>query len=873
MAINRFTILAYLLALLSVAPASHAKSQDDTWLQLTPEQLSQQLAWQKASTTNNICGGFYIDQPIVTPPNLTPKQTLIKSKRALLSRDKPSELIGDVKVTQIGKQVTGDRAISYVNKKTNKIEKLDIVGDVHLTQPGFLAVGNNAHVNLENRTGSLQQAIYRYQIAGQPRLSVYDKDGQLRQIEVKGSNYRGDAQRIDQTAPKHIVFHHTTFTTCNPYSKAWQIKSTTLKLDRDTGMGTAYNAFLYLHGIPVFYTPWLRFPINNKRKSGFLMPQYKFSQDSGITIATPYYLNLAPNYDMTVTPNFITKRGVKLDDLFRYLTPTSYGQIFVGYIPHDRVFADFQNQVAAGKKFPGVNSNGKSALAAASSNRYELAWQNKSIFNDYVQSNVNIDYVSDDYFLQDFPSAPLRSSSDFSDLLPTTQLTQDVDLTLNSLHWSADTNFENFQTLHPINIINPARDQYARLPDLNINGIYPDFFHNFNFDFNAEITNFAHPLFEQHYPTTLASVTGFRYNFYPQLNLYLAKAWGYFEPQVTLTKTFYDLTDPVQNTGNPALSQRNNMQRSVPIYDIDTGLYFDRSVDVGNTNYTQTLEPRLFYLNAPLVNQNDLPNFDSSLNASLTFDQMFNINRFQGFDRYGDANQLTLGLTSRLIKNTNGNDVLDMSVGQIRYFENRRVSLPGESATQLANDKEAVSPIVGQIAWQFLDAWNITGNAAYDTKEDNIHNASTSLRYTPDANHFLTAGTSYVRNASEIDPNAKNLNQINLGIVWPLNLHWHTIGGVVYNLTQSFAQSYLYGLQYNSCCWALRVIDARRFIGLDPNSKKPTYDPTVFLQFVLTGLASGGAGQGSSPNSLIDYTIPGYTDTFGQNPLMLAHKN
>jgi LPS-assembly protein len=844
-----------------------AKGSDDSWLTLTPEQISAALNWQSTPEVNTVCEGYYKDIPIITPANMTDKQTHIHSKNALLRKNKPSELVGDVKVTQIGKMVTGDKAISYTNSKTNKIEKLDVLGNVHLREPGFLAVGNEAHVNLADKSGSLQNATFRYQIPEQPRELVYNDQHRLTYIEVQGSNYRGDARKIEQTTPKHVVFHHVAFTTCNPYSDAWKIKTTTLAFNQETGMGTAYNAFLYLHGVPVLYTPWIRFPIDNKRKSGFLMPNYQYSQNSGSTISTPYYWSMAPNYDMTITPNVITKRGTKVDDLFRYLDNLGSGEIYFSALPNDRAFAQLKNAVLNNNQYPDASTAQKNDLANSSTNRYEFAWQDQSQFSPNWQSLVNIDYVNDDYYLQDFPTSPLRSTTEFSDILPTTQLTQSMSLNYTSLHWSVDTELENFQTLHPANITDNAQDQYARLPDISISGLYPDIFHHVNLNLNSEMTYFAHPLFENNYPTNLASVTGFRYNFYPSTNIYLAKPWGYVEPQITLTKTFYQLNDPVINTANPALSQQRAMQRFVPIFDLDTGLYFDRDFKWGQSDFTQTLEPRLFYLYAPYVDQANFPNFDSSLNPALTFDQMFSINRFQGSDRYGDANQLTVGMTSRFLRDSNGDDVLDMSLGQIVYFENRRVHSPDESAVELKNDTNNLSPLVGQLAWQFLHAWNLTGNIAYNTQTDRIQNSSMSLNYAPDAQHYLTAGTTYIQDQDETSSNS-NFQQANLGFVWPLTVHWHTIGGIVYNISQSFTQTYLYGLQYNSCCWAIRVVDAKRYIGLAPNSNQPQYDPTIYLQFVLTGLTAGTLGSGSSPTSLMQYTIPGFNDTFGQNPLL-----
>lgn len=858
------------MLLCSISTAVIAKNNSDSWQNYTPEQIANALSWQSTSEST-LCGGFYRDTPITTPKHTTAQETLGHGDSAILRQNKPNEIIGNVHITQLGRQLTGDKAISYPNKSGNKIETIDIFGNVTLHEPGMLAVGSKANVNLSKKSAILHNALFRYQIPEQPRENVRDSTGKLKAIYIKGNSYRGNAARIEQQKPKHLLFHYASMTTCNPYSSAWDLQSSTLKLNREEGVGTAYNAVLFLHHIPVFYTPFIRFPITNQRKSGFLIPNYGFSQIDGSTITLPYYWNMAPNYDMTITPNIITHRGVKTDLLFRYLDRIGSGQTYFSYIPDDRVFKQLQQDVASGKRYSNKSENLKNTLLSASANRYEFGWEDSTQYSPYLQSDVNIDYVNDNEYLLDFPNAPLRASTDFSDILPTTQLTQNVNLAYSSNHWSVNTEFENFQTLHPISLPT-VPDQYARAPDIDVVGIYPSFLPHLNFNLNSEASHFIHPLFERDYNTDL-TVTGYRYNFAPALSLYLAKAWGYINPKITDVQTFYNLQNPDVFPNSPNLSQKPAMDRNVPIFDIDTGMYFDRNVKFGSSSFIQTLEPRLFYLYAPFVSQENFPNFDSSLNPATTFDQMFNINRFQGFDRYGDANQITLGLTSRFIQDNTGNDILDMSVGQVVYFKNRLVTLPTPSASELAENRDKVSPFVGQIDWQFIQNWRLTGSAAYDTLRNNLKNSNTSLTYSAGSNEYLSAGFSYLKDGEQDGNKTVDLEQINLGLVWPIGVHWHTIGGVVYNLSRSFPQTYVYGLQYNSCCWAVRVLNAKRFIGFaNSDGTDPLYDPGLFIQFVLTGLTSQGVNHGSaSPSNLLQYALPGYTDTFGRNPLLLPN--
>ena len=870
---KRITIFCLLLPLffnsLQATPTDNA---EDTWQNLTAAQIAKLLDWQATPNADSLCGGFYRDLAISTPVGTTKKQTLGHGDSAILRQNKPNELIGNVHITQVGRQVTGDRATSYPDKTGNKIETVDVRGNVHLREPGMLAVGSKAKVNLMTKAAVLDHATFRFQIPAQPRTVVYDAQHKIKEIHIEGSNYRGNAASIHQDKPKHVTFHWVSMTTCNPFSNAWKLQSSTLKLNDDTGMGTAYNAILFIHHIPVFYTPYISFPITNKRKSGFLMPNFGLSDIDGTSLSTPYYWNMAPNYDMTITPNFMRKRGVLTSSLFRYLDTKGAGQAYFSFIPDDKVFAQLKQNVTDGSK-PVASPNLKNNLLSSSNDRYEFGWQDNTQYSPYLQSAVDIDYVNDAEFLLDFPSAPLRAGTEFSNILPTTQLQQSVNVTYATNHWSVNSEFENFQTLHPISLPE-APDQYARVPDIDAIGIYPNILPDVNLTIDTEASHFVHPLFQRDYQTLL-TVTGYRYNFSPSVDLYLAKAWGYIDPRITATQTFYDLQNPIINAANPNLSQKPSMQRNVPIFDIDSGLYFDRNISFDKTSFIQTLEPRLFYLYSPFVQQDDFPNFDSSLNPASTFDQLFNINRFQGFDRYGDANQITLALTSRFINSATGSDVVDLDIGQIVYFQNRQVTVPGPngqppSTNQLAQNKDSVSPLVGQVNWQFMNHWTLTGNLAYDTLRNDLKNSNSSLIYSTGKNQYLSAGFTYLKDGETEGNNTVDLEQINLGLVWPIGVHWHTIGGVVYNISRQFPQTYIYGLQYNNCCWAVRLLNSKRFIGFkSANGTDPLYDPGIFLQFVLTGLTSQGIGQGNgSPGTLMQYALPGYNDTFGANPLL-----
>ena len=854
------TSLTFCLSSILFFSLTASTAKKATALKLTPQQIATILGWEPYATDNHICRGYYQEAPITMPTDAVAKETVWRADRVVLWRKKQSHAHGHIVLTQAGRQITGDNLTSYPNPKTHKPERWDIYGNVHLREPGMLAVGTEANVNMKKKTAILHNATFRYQVTKRDRQEVYNAQHQLKTVYIEGKNFRGQAKKIQQLKPKLIQLQQASLTACDPYSNMWKLKSGKLILNQTSGVGVAHNARLLIHGVPILYTPYFRFPIDNRRRSGFLLPGFSSSSISGINFNWPYYWNIAPNYDMTITPNYYSKRGLQLSSLFRYLNPLGNGQLYFSLLPDDKVFRDFQQEVANGSQYPTAPNNEKNKLANASTNRMQFAWQDNTRYNPYLSSNININYVSDDYYLQDFPNgAPFTNNNDiFADLLTTTQLTQSASLNFAVQHWAISTLVENFQTLHPVTLTK-TKDQYARLPEIDINGSYPESFLGLNYGLNSQITDFQHPLLEGNFPTTLASVTGMRYHAAPAVDAYLGKPWGYLNPKLTIDGTFYSVANPVTK-----LQQKNSMERTLPIFDLDSGLYFDRETHFGNTQYIQTLEPRLFYLHVPYVNQDNLPLFDTSISPSFTFAQLFTTNRFQGFDRVGDANQVSLGVTSRFINKESGQDALDFSIGQIYYFRNRVVQANTNNPPKPLDktDTEAVSPMVGELNWNFLRHWEMTGNFAYDTINHWMQNANLGVKYHTDNNHIITGSYSLVKQTSADN---SNLKQINLGISWPISTRWQALSGVNYSISSNYTPTYLYGLQYSSCCWSLRVLTSRRYVGqTSDNTRK--YDKTVYLQFLLTGLTSIGTSNNgsSSPSDILNYVIPGYDDDFGK---------
>jgi LPS-assembly protein len=865
-----------LLASVGVAASSSA-----TWVELTPSQVAAILGWVPQTNKPILCHGYYQEKPISLPANVPANATTIAGDNGEFLRDQPSTLSGNVVITQQARQVTGNSAQSIPNTKTHQAEVLTINGNVHVRQPGAVMMGDQAQINLVDNSAWINNAVFRYQPVGSAPQPVYNQQRQLTELQVHGTNYRGTAKQLKQVHPKLIDLNHVMITSCNPYSNAWDLSAHEIVLDQVAGVGTAYQTWIAVQGVPIFYTPYLRFPIDNRRKTGFLLPSFSSSDISGFGLSTPFYWNMAPNYDMTVTPGYYTQRGMQYNDLFRYLTWESSGQIYFSALPGDKVFTANQASWTQPDAYPN-NPLEKQKLAATSDNRYQFAWQDSTHYTPSWSSQVQVDYVHDDYYTLDFGDAPMFSSTNpLVSLLPNVQLSQMVSTNYATDHWSLTGLLQNYETLHPVTLLPNQQDQYSRLPQINLTGTYPHSFLGLDYRLSTQFTDFEKPLWEYNYPTNLnplppgaapgTAITGDRYDASPSIDLPLTQVWGYLKPQITLDGTGYVLHVP-----SAIPTQQSSVGRAIPIYDIDSGLYFDRDLTFDDEDFTQTLEPRFFYLNVPYVNQNNLPLFDTSLNTIATYDQLFSTNQFTGIDRIQNANQITTGVTTRFLKSDTGYDLLDASIGDTYYFENRLVTMPyilptlGTQPPPLPQSSTAkFSPIVSQLNWQFRHFWRATENVAYDPINKFVQNSNVALTYNADNQHIFSTSYGFVQGGDYItaptNSPQNNFQQFSLGASWPLTYQWQFLADGNYNVSHNYFQTFFYGLEYHSCCWAIRLLNSKTYLGLQPNGISPMYDNQVFLQFTLTGLSSIG---NDSPTTLLQYGLPGYTDTFGQQNLI-----
>lgn len=816
------------------------------------------LGWVPSS--HNVCGGYFLDplaafnNKILPPLATTPVQA--DADQTDFHQVGHSLLVGNVTLKQPGRWVHADQVQLNRDPTTENVTNATLTGHVILREPGKMMVGDYGFIELQTKVANFFHALYHMAVSSFKPVTS----------SVHALSAWGAASEIKQLESGIIELYNTTYTTCAPTAGVWQLSAQRVELNRDSGRGSAYNAWLDIKNVPVFYTPYFNFPIDNRRESGFLFPAIGASTNSGFGVSVPYYFNIAPNYDMTFTPHYFAKRGLQLEDLFRYLKPYAAGALNVEVLPHDAAFEEFQED-AIGKYLPGPQLRN---LENSSDNRQSLSWQNHTSFSPRWSSTINYNYVSDDYYYQDF--------SNPSSLAPNQYLRQ---ATLNYAgdHWNFNGLLQGYQTLHPINQA-ATGNAYTMLPELNLNGNYPNEAHGLNYLFPNQVVYFtrARNPGEIIPPPNTAPPTTARFNTQPGVSWPITGLPGYITPTLQLAATHYDI-------GNQLAGLSASQQRTLPIFDIDSGLYFDRNVMLGQSEYEQTLEPRLFYLFVPYKNQNSIPLFDSGL-VPFSYDSLFLTNRFSGTDRLGDANQVAFSLTTKFLDADTGAEKFHASIGEIYYFRNRRVMLCGPADVIAAvgttlpcanpvalvgatSPTEVVSPLAGQLGYNFNRSWETTANLAWDPTTHQTINGSWNFHYQPLPNHIINFGYDFVRfgdvaTVSPLHPSIpalshkNDLNQGRVSFAWPLSEKWHAVGSYAYNVSHEYPQTYFYGLEYDNCCWAVRLVSGRTFLALNQNGT-PIFNKVIYLQWQLKGLGTVGT---SDPSMLLVDSIHGYQDNF-----------
>jgi len=605
------------------------------------------------------------------------------------------------------------------------------------------------------------------------------------------------------------------YTTCKVGVDDWYLKAKELKLNGYSESGTAQHGYVEFKGVPILYSPYIGFSYGGQRESGFLAPSYGSTSLSGFEFSIPYYWNISPNRDATITMRELSKRGVQLQGQFRYLEERYSGIDNLEYLPSD-------------------NQTGN--------NRYYINLKHNQILGNGWSAGYAVEKTSDNLY---FSELSTRITTTSRVLLP-----QQFNVDYANETWRFNGLAQKFQTLDGVSY------PYERLPQLTLSGskYYGDIKANLYTQLVAFDTNSSNINASQ-------LTTGTRLTAYPSITESFTRPYGYITPKVGVHMTSYSLNNDPNNLGP--------QQRALPILSLDGGLYFDREFKIANRAYAQTLEPRLFYVYIPNTDQSKIPVFDSGV-IDLNFSSLFAENQFSGNDRINNANQISAGLTTRFIESDTGMQRLSASIGQRYYFSNQKVALDYTNPAAFRQNNS--SDIIAGLSANLKTNWKVDAFLKYNTQAGVTPNQTITSRYSPEPGKVLNLSYSHRNDAlstiyfapGTLDSTktaaiaAANIDQLNVSGQWPLKPGWFAVGRINYSIQTKQMIESLAGVEYNAGCWIARsVIQRISTIATIPTATSGNANYALFFQLELGGLASIGA----NPLGIIKRSVPGYVNT------------
>ena len=765
--------------------ASSAQSViTNPWDWVAGNQLSDaQRCKQKAG-----CDGAYIEPRADWPEaDQDPEQSPLRAS------SNNSEMIGDT-LTVTGDVLIsqGSRSLKADNASLNRSNnEMSLSGNVEIREPGMLMRGTDATIDTESGLGYIENA----------RILRHD------------AGLRVTADFSNRPSEQIIELEQATYTQCTPDDEIWQLSASKMALDNNTGWGSANDAVLRLQGVPVFYSPYMSFPIDDRRKTGFLFPSFS-SGTNGFDFSAPLYINLAPNYDATITPRHIADRGEMVELETRYMNSYGHWQIAGADLANDDI----------GYTDP--------VTGEVREHRWLGSLKHHGRFGQYWSSSINYNKVSDNDYFRDL-------NIDSLDVQRATHLEQNARLNFNSSKWRANVLVSDYQTISDL-----YGQPYQRLPQVNLE--YRSDNDNFrpSFIFDAQYTDFDH---NESIKEGGNKVVGQRTWAETGLSFPMRWAAGFIIPTAKVRHVGYQLDD-LDPSSTTVVD--DNPTTTVGMGTLDMGLVFERQLQFSSSTYTQTLEPRLYYFYSEYEEQFDQPNFDTS-ELTFSYSQLFRDTRFTGHDRLDDADQASAGLTSRFIDNESGRESLVLSLGQIFYFQDRLVGV---------TDTTSNSEIAAEIQYQPIDNLWVTTSTLWDSRQDLINEAGMSFHYQTDNQAVYNLGYRFRRNGTSVSGfGSRDLEQADSSVVFPINNRWRLMGRYQFDIDTGRSLEEMAAIEYGDCCWLTRVVyqkAAKNETSDGSGSTQLEYDHQVILQFQLKGLGNLGA----QASSLLRESILGYQD-------------
>lgn len=700
--------------------------------------------------------------------------------------DYPEDAVftGNVDVQQGNSRLRADEMQLHQQQpegQTDPVRTVDALGNVHYDDNQVILKGPKAWANLNTKD-----------------TNVWNGDYQL-----VGRQGRGTADLMKQRGEnRYTILDNGTFTSCLPGSNTWSVVGSEVIQDREEQVAEIWNARFKLGPVPVFYSPYLQLPIGDKRRSGFLIPNAQYSSKNYFEFTLPYYWNIAPNFDATITPHYMDKRGsIQWQNEFRYLTQAGMGLIEFDYLPSDDVFKE---------DYP----------TESDKHRWLFYWQHAGVMDQVWRFNIDYTKVSDPYYFNDFNSTYGSSTDGYA--------TQKF-----SVGYALD-NFDATVSTKQFQVFDAERsNSYAAEPQLDVN-----YYQNDVGPFDTRIYGQA-----VHFSNTNSDMPeATRLHLEPTINLPLSNQWGSINTEAKLLATHYQQTNLEDYNAANGTDYKDSVNRVMPQFKVDGKLIFERDMN-WLAGYSQTLEPRAQYLYVPYRDQSHIQNYDSSL---LQFDYggLFRDRTYGGLDRIASANQVTTGVTSR-VYDQESVERFNISVGQIYYFTESRT---GDDKINWEKDDQTGSLVwAGDTYWRMSERWGLRGGVQYDTRLDNVANGNATLEYRRDEDRVLQlnyryASEEYIQatlpNYAYAPQTKDGISQVGGVASWPIVDRWSVVGAYYFDTKQNKAADQMLGVQYSSCCYAIRFGYERKLNGWGPAPTESVYDNVVGFNIELRGLSS-----------------------------------
>ncbi|HIA3419677.1 TPA: LPS assembly protein LptD [Escherichia coli] len=657
------------------------------------------------------------------------------------------------------------------------VRTVDALGNVHYDDNQVILKGPKGWANLNTKDTNVWEGDY----------------------QMVGRQGRGKADLMKQRGEnRYTILDNGSFTSCLPGSDTWSVVGSEIIHDREEQVAEIWNARFKVGPVPIFYSPYLQLPVGDKRRSGFLIPNAKYTTTNYFEFYLPYYWNIAPNMDATITPHYMHRRGnIMWENEFRYLSQAGAGLMELDYLPSDKVYED---------EHPNDDS----------SRRWLFYWNHSGVMDQVWRFNVDYTKVSDPSYFNDFDNKYGSSTDGYA--------TQKFSVGYAVQNFDATLSHKQFQVFD-----DTSGNSYAAEPQLDVN-----YYHNdlgpFDTRFYGQAVHFVN--------TNSNMPEATRVHLEPTINLPLSNAWGSINTEAKLMATHYQQTNLDWYNSNPQNNKlADSVNRVMPQFKVDGKMVFERDMEMLAPGYTQTLEPRAQYLYVPYRDQSDIYNYDSSLLQS-DYSGLFRDRTYGGLDRIASANQVTTGITTRVYDDA-AVERFNISVGQIYYFTESRT---GDDNITWENDDKTGSLVwAGDTYWRISERWGLRGGIQYDTRLDNVATSNSSIEYRRDEDRLVQlnyryASPEYIQ--ATLEQYKNGISQVGAVASWPIADRWSIVGAYYYDTNANKQADSMLGVQYSSCCYAIRVGYERKLNGWDNDKQHAVYDNAIGFNIELRGLSS-----------------------------------